>query len=111
MNTKGYKLLIYTLAVFVLSTAGITAWYIEDATGGFEVGWTTVKNIVCRYGMVGGGIAASFFFLLVLSFRKVSILWIRGVVLVVLLGLLLWAIYLFAWYFVVSGASDNPFVD
>lgn len=106
------KALLYLLLIFLLSTILITIFYVFFVNGSFkDVSIVSLKNITFRYGFVGGAIVSVFFFSAYISFKTIKSKWFFSVVLIILTILFFYASYLYAWYFVVEGLSNNPFVD
>ena len=105
------KIVLYTVIIFLLATTIISIWYILDVGESIAISFVSLKNIVIRYGFVGGIIIAVFFFAICISYLKIKNPWILSLITITLIVLLAWSGFIFFWYFVVSGFTDSPFVD
>ncbi len=106
-----YSIALYTIIIFVLSTIIITLWYIVKVGSSISISFNTIKNIIFRYGFIGA-LLPSIFFLSVSIFSKIiKNKWVLSLIIILLTILLIMAGLQFFWYFVVSGLTDNPFVD
>jgi hypothetical protein len=109
---EGYKVLVYSCILFLLSTFAITTWYILDiGSSESNNGFVAVKNIATRFGFYGATMLTILFLLGYFTFKKIKNRWILAVCVLVLIGLLYLAGGWFLWYASVNSLVDDPFLN
>ncbi|KIA97021.1 MULTISPECIES: hypothetical protein [unclassified Flavobacterium] len=104
-----YKLILYSIIIFVISTIGITYWYVSDhlLSDMSAMPMKSLMNISIYIGLVGALIPTFSFLIIYFLTRKIKNKWLLSLVLIILFAVVLAIVYWFVLCAIFQD-HDNP---
>lgn len=103
-----YKLILYSILILIISTIGVTYWYISDHL--FDMSTIRIQSVIditIQIGLVGGVISTFLFLIIYFLIKKIKNIWLLSFLIIILIALVLAVIY---WFILcaIFQDYDNP---
>jgi uncharacterized membrane protein len=104
-----YKLILYSSLILILSTIGITYWYISDhlLSDVSAMHTQSVINIAIHIGIVGSLIPLFSFLIIYFLIKKIKNIWLLSLLIIILIALVIAIVYWFVLCAIFQD-FDNP---
>ena len=103
-----YKLIFFSILIFIISTIGITYWYISDHLAHLlSIRIQSILDIAINIGLVGALIPTLLFLIVYFLIKKIKNIWLLSSLIIVLMGIVIAIVY---WFFLsmIFQDFDNP---
>jgi hypothetical protein len=92
-----YKLTLSSILILIISTIGITYWYISDHPAHLlSIRIQSIINIAINIGLVGALIPTFLFLIIYFLIKKIKNIWLLSFLIIILIGVVIAIVY---WFF------------
>jgi hypothetical protein len=103
-----YKLILFSFLILIISTIGITYWYISDHFLSVnDISTQLIIDIAIYIGLVGALIPTFSFLILYFLIKKVKNIWLLSLLIIILIAAILVIVYWFVLCTIFQD-YDNP---
>lgn len=114
-----YKPVLYSLLVLIISTIGITYWYISDHLEYnaidykfykvSDIQFSSLIDIIMQIGLIGGILSMFIFLIIYFLIKKIKNIWVTAFLIIILLAFSSIIIYRFILY-TIFHEFGNPII-